>query len=254
MDYLLGDGESSVTIEGRIDFREHWRMLKLSFFANLEARESTAEVPYGTTARAIDGREWPMSQWVDISGREQGLAIATDAKHGYSARFNEVVGTELRITLLRTPPHAYDQNTPLDLDSPNHHWTDQGVSTFKLALIPHAGDWRRARVLEIARLLNRPPTCLADTFHPGALPARASFARCRGRGVSIAAIKPAEDGEGWIVRAAEWFGKKAKAEFSLPMLDRSWTAAFGPWQIKTFLVPQRRGSKVREVNLIEDRI
>jgi alpha-mannosidase len=254
LDFVLGSGEPFVVVDGRADWRERWKILKLSMRTGLDAKESTAEVPFGTASRVCDGREWPMSQWVDIAAGGRGLAVANNCKHGYSAHgpYGPNQPGELRISLLRSPPHAYDDTVPADFDYPHYHFTDQGAHEFKLALVPHAGDWGASRVIEIARLLNRPPTCLAETFHRGPLPTTGGFLRCEGEGVYVTAIKPAEDGGGWIVRAAEWHGKATTAKLALPTLKRRWSAKFGPWQLKTFFVPARASAKVREANLIED--
>ncbi len=249
LDYTLGASEPFVGIEAWIDWREQWKMLKLALPTGLDAIDTTAEVPYGTVRRLADGVEWPMSQWVDIASPKgtRGLAVANDSKHGYSAQAGE-----LRLSLLRSPPHAYDENTPIDFSNPHLEWMDQGVHEFRLALIPHTGDWRDAGVIEIARQLNRPPICLAETFHGGRLPARAGFIECRGAGVYVGAFKPAEKGKGWIVRANEWFGRRTRASFTLPALGRTWRATFGPHQLKTFFVPVRKSAAVREVNHLEE--
>ena len=61
-----------------------------------------------------------------------------------------------------------------------------------------------------------------------------------------------EEGGGLVVRVVEWFGQRRTARLALPALKREWTAAMGPHQVKTFLVPYDRRARVREVNLLED--
>ena len=246
LEYRLGAGEPFVTVRGRVDWRQQWQLLKLSFPVPFTSDTWTAEVPYGTAERPTSGDEEPVQQWVDVSAEKRGLAIANDGRYSCSAESGE-----LRVTILRSPPYAFhDPFLPGDFDL--HPFTEQGVQTFALALVPHAGDWRESGIAEIARQLNRPPCTLSETFHPGPLPAVAGFVRCTGKGVYIAAVKEAEDGGGLIVRAAEWFGRRRQARFSLPTLDRTWSATFRPHQIKTFFVPDGGRKKVREVDMLED--
>ena len=246
LDYLLGAGEPFVTVRGRVDWREQWKLLKLAFPVPFQTDHWTAEVPYGTVERATNGEEEPVQQWVDLGVGQRGLAVANDGRYSCS-----VEPGEIRVTILRSPPYAF-HNPFKPGDFARHQFTDQGVQTFTLALIPHGGDWRKAGVIEIARQLNRKPCTLSETFHQGPLPASTGFVKCEGKGVYIGAIKEHEDGGGLIVRAMEWFGRRRTARFEIPALGRRWTAIFRGGEIKTFLVPDSRRAKVREVNLLEE--
>jgi len=246
LDYLLGAGERLLTVRGRVDWREQWKLLKLAFPMPFRCGTWTAEVPYGTAVRPTDGGEEPVQQWVDFAAEGRGLAIANDSKYSCSAEADEV-----RVTILRSPPYAYHLPfRPGDIGQ--HVFLDQGPQAFRLALIPHDGDWRGAGVIEAARQLNRPPNTVTETFHKGKLPARAGFVKCSGKGVYVEAIKEREDGGGLIVRAAEWHGKRRAARFALPAIGRTWTADFRRGEIKTFLIPPDRRGKVREVSMLEE--
>jgi len=246
LDYLLGAGEGFVTVRGRVDWREQWQVLKLAFPVPLRAETWTAEVPYGTVKRPTSGEEESVQQWVDLSRGRRGLAIANGAKYSCSAEPGEI-----RVTVLRSPPHAFhDPFTAEDFSW--HEFTDQGPQTFSLALVPHRGDWREAGVVEIARQLNRPPEVLSETFHQGPLAPADGFVRCEGKGVYIGALKEREAGGGLIVRAAEWFGRRRTARFEIPALGRTWTATFRGGEIKTFLVPESGRARVREVSMLEE--
>ena len=172
---------------------------------------------------------------------------ANDSRYSASAE-----PKELRLTILRSPPYAlHNPHTSDRLDQ--HAWTDQGPQTFRLALVPHSGNWRRSSVIEIGRQLNRPVNTLAETFHDGPLPLQIGFIRTSsGKGVYVEALKRSEEGDGWVLRAVEWFGRKRKAHFQLPANKRTWSADFRGGEIKTFLIPDNRRSAVREVNLLEE--
>ena len=55
-------------------------------------------------------------------------------------------------------------------------------------------------------------------------------------GILVDAVKKAEDGSGWIVRAREARGCAAHARIELKQLHRTVEADFAPWQIRTFLL------------------
>ncbi len=246
LDYLLGADEGFVTVRGQVHWRAQWQVLKLAFPVSFTASRWTAEVPYGTVTRTCSGDEEPVQQWVDLSAADRGLAVANDGRYSCSVEPDQV-----RVTLLRSPAFAF--HDPFKPPSfAQHRFTDQGVQDFQLALLPHAGDWRDSGIIEVARQLNRPPDTLSETYHAGPLPPTQGFITCRGRGIYIGAAKGHEDGLGYIVRAAEWFGRRQTAQFAIPALGRQWRATFGPGQIKTFLVPANADQAVREVNLLED--
>ncbi len=78
--------------------------------------------------------------------------------------------------------------------------------------MPHEGDWRAAQTPAKAALFNRPPLwargpvpALLETALVSATPA------C----VVIDTIKPAEDGNGWVVRLYESFGGRVRARLRL---------------------------------------
>jgi alpha-mannosidase len=127
---------------------------------------------------------------------------------------------------------------------------DQGRQDFRLRLVPHAGDWRAAGTVRLAAELNQPAYALLETYHPGDLPRRASFASVDADDVVVSVVKGGEDGDGsLVVRAYDAAGRGAHAR--LELLGRSWEADFAPWEIKTFRVPRDGEQQVAEVNLLE---
>jgi alpha-mannosidase len=125
---------------------------------------------------------------------------------------------------------------------------DQGRQTFLVRLVPHAGDWRAAAVPRLAAELNQPPFALIESPHAGPLPQRASYASDGGGAVVATAIKLAEDGDAWVVRAYETAGRDALAH--LDVLGETFEAGFGAHELKTFVLP-RGGGAPRETDLLE---
>jgi alpha-mannosidase len=124
---------------------------------------------------------------------------------------------------------------------------DLGRQDFRVRLVPHAGDWREARVVRLAAELNQPAFALLEAAHAGPRPMRWGFAGDDGGDVVLTVLKAAEDGDGAIVvRAFESAGRATPAR--LEVLGRSWDADFGANEIKTFRLERTR---VTEVDLLE---
>jgi len=246
MDYHLGAGEKHGEIRGEIDWRDAWKVVKLAFPVNAKTDTCTVEIPYGTIGRPTNNEEEPMLQWVDVGDSQGGCAVANNSKYSHSVK-----GTEIRITLLRSPAYAFHDPYRIDYDGDNRI-VDRGIQQFTLAVIPHDGDWRTADLIGKARQLNFPPHVLFETYHSGTLPAELSGVSCDAPGIEVSVVKQAEDGKALIVRAVEWFGKPAEARIELPLIKRQWHARFAPTQVKTFLVPDDASQPVREVGMLED--
>ena len=233
-----------------LDWRQPRRVLKLAYALALDTPIVTAECPYGFSEWPADGEEHPCQKWVDVSGGSgtapAGLALLNDCKYGFDCR-----GSELRLTLLRTP--AYAHHDPVTLDPAKvYRFMDIGEHEIVLRLIPHAGDWREAAVPRRAWELNVAPLYVNEYAHSGSLPPDASLAAVEHPGVIISVVKQAEDGEGLIVRAYETCGLPAtNVEIRLPLLGLSWRSEFGPGQIRTWRVGPGAESAVQEVDLLE---
>ena len=241
-DYVVGVGTPFVDVRATVDWREPMKLLKLRYPTSVETDRATFEIPYGHVARPAGGDEEPAQMWVDISGGDRGLSVATDAKYGFDAR-----GGDIGISAVRSPVWAW--HVPRELEEGgDFEYQDLGRQSFMVRLIPHRGDWRDANVVRLATELNQPAFALIETYHDGPLGQRASYADDGGGDVVVTALKGAEDGAAWVVRAYESAGRRARAR--LDVLGRTIDAEFGPHEIKTFLVP-RGGGDVRETDLLE---
>jgi alpha-mannosidase len=238
---ILRPGSRSVEVRARLDWRERLKLLKLRVPTAVEAATATFEIPYGFTERATDGTEQPAQAWVDVSDARSGLAVLNDGKCGHDVR-----GGAIGITVARSPVYAWHDPKELD-DDGVYDYLDQGEQELTYVLMPHAGDWRDAGVVRAAAELNQPPFALLEAPHPGMRPRRASYLSAGG--VELTVLKAAEDGEAFAVRAYDGAGRGGRAELTL--LDRSFTADFGPAEIKTFLVPRNGAAPVVETNLLE---
>ena len=251
-------------VEARVtvNWQEHNHLLKLRFPVMVDASASTGnvaaplatfEVPYGVIQRPANGDEEPCQAWIDVSGRHPetgetyGLSLLNDGKYSV-----DIQGNEIGLTVLRSP--AFAHHLPAILEPEGHYtYQDQGVQRFTYRLLPHAGGWQSAQPVQRAAELNQGPFSLLATFHPdGHLPQADSFLSVEPASVIVTALKQAEDGSDLVLRAWETAGSPAQARLELPHFNRSFTADFNPFEIKTWRIPKDPDEPVCEVNLLEE--
>lgn len=250
-EFVLAAGAHHLEVRVTLDWHERLTMFKLRFPTGLSDVTATHAIPYGHLVRAADGHETVSHSWVDVSGNlagsRAGLSVLNNAKYGV-----DVSDGEIGLTVLRSPPYAWHTPQPLPADD-DYEVMDQGVQRFTYRLLPHAGDWRAAGTVRAAAELDQPPTALLESCHDGPLPQHRSFAAVSGAdNVVITVVKQAEDNpDTYVVRGYETAGATASATVDLPLLERTVTAEFDPYEIKTLLVPRDRTLPVVEADLLE---
>ncbi|MGR3435680.1 MAG: glycoside hydrolase family 38 C-terminal domain-containing protein [Shimia sp.] len=185
----------------RIDFRTHvdWHethlLLKVAFPVAVFAPQATYEIQWGAIERPTHRNTlWDYAKfevcahkWADLSEADYGVALLNDCKYGY-----DVKGDVLRLSLIKSATMP----DPV---------ADQGPHDFTYALLPHRGDWR-GRVQAEAYELNLP-------FGPAAAPAP-PLVTCDDPRAVIETVKPAEDGEGIVVRLFEAHRSRGRVRLS----------------------------------------
>ncbi len=110
--------------------------------------------------------------------------MLNDCKYGY-ATFDNI----MRLSLLRAPKHP----DPV---------ADIGRHQFRYGLIPHAGDFRDAGIIDAAQAFNAPLLVRSTSAAPG----EQSFFSVSLPNVIIDTVKKAEDDDSIVVRLYEAFG------------------------------------------------
>ncbi|MDR6552243.1 glycoside hydrolase family 38 C-terminal domain-containing protein [Paenibacillus qinlingensis] len=249
---LLHDS-ADVHVKVKLDWREQHKMLKLAFPVNVTKPRAIFEIPYGFIERQTNGHEVPGQIWVNVSGQESsttegnelstfGLSLINDTKYAY-----DVLGNELRITVVRSPIYADHFGERDD----QVEFMDQGVQEFNYVLSPHAGSWQDSGVVRKAYELHAPLMQIWETYHEGALQQVSEGITISSDNVIAVAFKPAEEGNGWILRCQETYGREAVTQLSIPTLNRSWQTTFGKCEIKTFFIPNGEHDPIQEVNFVE---
>ena len=164
-EYTLYRETDHMSCDLRLNWQQQYQALKLAFETHIVRGTATFEVPYGCQERVPDGGEEPGQQWFDLTGEigglPYGLAVLNDSKYSFDVRDGV-----LRVTLLRSPAYAHHDNGRFDASA---LWPimDQGWQRVKLELMPHAGDWRDARVVKRGWELNAPAFVHPESAHPG---------------------------------------------------------------------------------------
>ncbi len=242
-----------IDIVTQIDWREHQTLLKAVFPLAINSARATYEIQFGSVERPSHrNTSWDMARfetcahrWIDVSEGGYGVSLLNDGKYGHDVHDNVV-----RLTLLKSSIY------------PDMH-ADEGVHRFTYSLLPHRGDWREAQSVRRAYELNVPVACVND--QKPALSAPLVSARCIAgvpfvqtecAHIVVETVKPAEDGDGLIIRLYEAHNQRGHSTltFATPILsaqecnlleeplnDVSWernTVSFWirPFEIKTFRI------------------
>jgi hypothetical protein len=147
------------------------------------------DIAFGVTS-SLPGRPFFPASWVDISDGDKGLAYFHQGtpKHWVKGGvlFNllgwgeetDAIGNRLG---LGRWPKSFDQRL-------------NGRHRLRAAVYPHAGDWRTADVMSMARSFGHPPLAFLKSGGEGALPASLDLLELPGPHVQATAVK-VEDGE-----------------------------------------------------------
>lgn len=202
-----------------VDWKQHQVLLKVCFPIDVYTNKATYDIQFGNLERPTHkNTSWDEARfevcghkWVDVSEEDYGVTLLNDCKYGH-----DVVGTNLRLTLLKsgTVPHPT---------------TDQEEHEFTYSLLPHVGDWKRAKVYEHGYDLNVPLYSTIKEAQLGELKDEFSFVSIDTSNVIVETVKKAEYSDEIIVRMYETTGKRTRTNIQ-----------FG-----------NETDRIKEVNLIE---
>jgi alpha-mannosidase len=202
---VLDAGSRLLRFECDVDWQERHKLLKVAFPVAVQDSEAAYEIQFGhlrrpthsDTSRAKAMYEVCAQRWADLGEPGYGVALLNDCKYGY-----DIHASVMRLSLLRGPTHP----------DPT---ADRGWHRFTYALMPHAGDFRQAGVIEAAEDLNAPLRVLGGNHPAGG---GRSLIDVSTPQVIVDAIKRAEDSDAVIVRLYEAWGRpcRARVKTTLP--------------------------------------
>ncbi len=216
---VLAEGSVRLDFVTEVDWDENRRFLKVReekkrfffffffFFLQVEFpttvsnAQATFETQFGHLQRPTHrNTSWDWAKfevcahkWADLSEYGFGVALLNDCKYGYA-----VEGHVMRLSLLRSPkcPDAT---------------CDIGHHSFVYSIMPHAGSFQAANVIQEAYNLNVPLIIAPEDSE--VCPSPPSLFEISNPAIILETVKRAEDGQNdVIVRLYEAFGSTARVE------------------------------------------
>jgi alpha-mannosidase len=229
----------------KVQWNETNKMLRLFASTDISWPTATYEIQYGTIERPTHSNtSWDEAKFevcghrfADLSQTDRGMALINDCKYGY-----RIYQGYMELNLLRSPVYPDDQ-------------ADRGSHEFSYAYMPHTGPFNSSDVFKIAHDFNSPLYQIQ-----GRGPSESeqlSFFSTDTDQVCIEVVKPAEDGNGTILRCYETRGGSCSCtiETALPFTElyevslleqerkriavpdpTAFSSSFTPFEIKTFLL------------------
>jgi alpha-mannosidase len=188
---ILEAGSDLVRFETRVDWHESHRMLRADFRPTRYGDTSKGEIQFGHIERPttengpVETAQFEICahKWIATETSDGGFAVVNDSKYGHRAKSGL-----LSLTLLRAPTFPDTS-------------ADRGAHTFTYAFRPFAaGDL--TTVIGDGYRVNNPLRIEAGVSLP-------SVASTSDPAVIIETIKPAENGDGVVVRMYESLGRPA---------------------------------------------
>ena len=246
-------GAEQIEFDTEVDWRDPAKMVRVRFPVAVKADEARFEIPFGHIKRTTREEtlvqraqiEVAALQWVDLSQADYGVALYNDCKHGF-----RVKGNVIDMALLRSVPHPGaaligkgDADAGESAAGDGKVYGDLGRHVFRYALRPHAGDADAATITAEARAFNTPLRVVPGVVREAA----PKTLNVSSSAIEVAAVKRAEDGNGWIWRLVNVTGTAVETTFA----GRKWSECdlmenalagqsdslrFGPFEIKTLRV------------------
>lgn len=169
--------------------------LRLAVGTALANPAATYEIPFGSIQRPPlpADKEVPALRWalLESPSAPLGMLLLNDCKYGHA-----LSGSTLRINLIRS---GFDPDPFPELG--------QHKAAFAVEFVPRATD--RAQLIAKGQAFNHPLLVMGTPVHKGALPLENALVKITGAGVSASCLKPAADGNGYIVRLCNTLAKAA---------------------------------------------
>ena len=224
-----------VDFVSHIDWHEKYKILQVSFPVNVYTTQASYEIAYGIVNRNTHANtpaekwkhEFAAHRFIDLSDDIYGVAILNDCKYGHNVIDNDMIMTLFRNT-----------------DNPSR-FRDTGEHDFAYSIYPHMGGLSAGRVAQNAYQFNSP--CIVSD---GRFSSEKPVVSLSNEGMIIDCIKPAEDGNGYIVRMYEPYGVPGKTVLNVidnavitevsPLeeyiCECNGEIAYKPFEIRTFRI------------------
>jgi len=219
---------ATIELRFRINWQEQRQILKLDLPTRLTGGNVFAKMPAEVVERPANGLEFPCHDWIAIQGNIGGqtatVGLLNDSSYSYDAE-----NGRLRMILTRAVAHA--EHPPFEYqDDRNIPFLDQGWQERRFLLIAGT-DLRSLNLDRLSQEFQVPAEPMLDNGHPGSEPWTASLVSVTSAAVEVLALKPAENGNGVILRLRETSG--ASVTTSVHLLGDSWEIHMHPYELMT---------------------
>ncbi|MCE0523320.1 MAG: hypothetical protein LV480_10465 [Methylacidiphilales bacterium] len=208
----------AVDVQARVFWNERSSRLKMVFPVGSEAE---FEVPGGVARRGVCG-DVPGGRWVRVRRTGGSFGFASNALYGFKCEWGAFHATIVRA--------SYYANS-IESGSTEKIWrppVDAGELNFRFLLTAETGSLPRLALELEQPLVNQPVPA-----HPGSLPRFGSLFSLKPANVQLLALKPAENGRGWVARVREIAGKSTLLQGCWLNHDLNF-GMIGPWAIHSF--------------------
>ncbi|MDD7885447.1 glycoside hydrolase family 38 C-terminal domain-containing protein [Flavivirga sp. 57AJ16] len=207
----LNADSNQIDFKMEVDWHSHNKILQVVFPTGVEKGDAFYSQPYGYIQRAETGKYFPAHKWIDCSNNNWGVSLLNDGKYGFTITEGKLVMSVVRGARGMDPR------------------TDEGMHSFKYALIAHEGDWKDADIP--LRALEHNQTLIAnrENHHPGQIsgwfynensyPLEKSFFGIDSDHVIISSLKTRQDAyhpDDIILRIVETEGREEDVTVQLP--------------------------------------
>jgi alpha-mannosidase len=209
VEYRLEAGSPALKVTLTVDNRakDHW--LRACMPTGLAAEVSWADSHFDVLARPIavpDSTGWveraygthPLRTFAGLTDGRDGLAVMPKGLYEYEAIDDQP--RTLALTLIRACRIKLAVSEEKQTELPDEGIQCPGLRRFEYAIVPHAGDWRAARLLTEAAKAYVPVRAAMTGRGKGDLPAEMSLMTLDNQVLHVTCVKQAEDGDGLIVR------------------------------------------------------
>ncbi len=177
----------------KIDWKEKQVFLKAAFPVEINSDKAVYDIQFGNVERPTHwNTSWDLAKfevcahkWADLSEGGYGVALLNDCKYGY-----DIKDSVMRLSLLKSAIY------------PNPD-ADKEMHEFTYSIYPHAGNFKEAKVDQMAYRMNCPVYTVFQDSHEGNLPQNISFLSIDQSNIFLDTIKKSESGNGYIIRLYE---------------------------------------------------
>ena len=240
-EYITRSADSNaIDYRYRVNWNEKHTVLKLIPAAGKKPESVLAAAPGGSILRPMDGREYPVGQWLRWGEGTDGVTLLLDGIFAYNT------GDYPQLTILRSPIYGDMRRGPLS-EELDYEYLEQGITSGRVRLIPEAVSANAAAAG--ALVWNDPPVVVCEANHGGTLPPTAEGIRMEPACAVVTALKKAEDGNGYVLRLTEYDGIGGRMRLRLGNAAPA-EIVVSPFEIKTlrFL----NDGTVKETNMLEE--